>query len=309
MQNKRQAGVSPLIILLAIAIIAVIGIVVYSQNKDKEVTSPTNNTTKTEDNMMQKDDSMMEDKGGQAMEGKMVSVVLGEQNRSKQSGSATITNVNGKTKVVVNVSGAPKDTPQPTHIHLSSCNTIGAVKYPLANVINGKSETTLDVSVEKILEELPLSLNVHKSAAEASVYVACGDIKAAEATEGDGMMKKDDSTMTDDNMKKVGEEMMGTGEQVLTAPAPKIFNLTGQSFAFSTSEIRVKKGGTVKINFESTGGFHDWYVDGYNKGTKQVNPGEKTSVEFVADKAGTFEFFCTVGNHRQQGMTGKLIVE
>jgi len=40
-----------------------------------------------------------------------------------------------------------------------------------------------------------------------------------------------------------------------------------------------------------------------------VTPGTPTSVTFVADKTGTFEYYCSVGNHRAQGMVGKLIVE
>ena len=89
----------------------------------------------------------------------------------------------------------------------------------------------------------------------------------------------------------------------------KTFNVTGQNFSFFPSEIRVKKGDTVKINFESAGGFHDWFLTGYNVFTTQVNTGGTASVEFVADKTGTFEYFCTVDSHRQMGMTGNLIVE
>jgi nitrite reductase (NO-forming) len=40
-----------------------------------------------------------------------------------------------------------------------------------------------------------------------------------------------------------------------------------------------------------------------------VNGGETTSVEFVADKTGTFEYYCSVGAHRAMGMTGSLVVE
>lgn len=92
-------------------------------------------------------------------------------------------------------------------------------------------------------------------------------------------------------------------------PSVKTFDITAQNFAFSQKEIRVKKGDTVKINFESTDGFHDWSLDGYNVKTEQVSPGTPTSAEFVADKAGAFEFFCSVGSHRSMGMTGKFIVE
>ncbi len=35
----------------------------------------------------------------------------------------------------------------------------------------------------------------------------------------------------------------------------------------------------------------------------------KTFVEFTADKKGTFEYYCSVGEHRVNGMKGKFIVE
>ena len=90
---------------------------------------------------------------------------------------------------------------------------------------------------------------------------------------------------------------------------PKVFNITGRNFAFSQTEIKVKKGDRVVINFESTDGFHDWTVDEFNARTERVNPGTKTSVEFIADKIGTFEYYCSVSVHRAAGMKGNLIVE
>lgn len=92
-------------------------------------------------------------------------------------------------------------------------------------------------------------------------------------------------------------------------PAPKIFNITGRNFSFSTSEIRVKKGDQVTINFESTDGFHDWVVQEFGAVTARVNTGGKTSVTFTADKSGTFEYYCSVSAHRAAGMKGQLIVE
>ena len=91
--------------------------------------------------------------------------------------------------------------------------------------------------------------------------------------------------------------------------AIKTFNISGENFKFSQDEIRVKQGDTVRINFSSSTGFHDWVVDEFNASTDQVNPGTPTEVQFVADKAGTFEYYCSVGNHRQMGMVGRLIVE
>ncbi len=106
-----------------------------------------------------------------------VVVNLTAQNTSGESGTATFTEVDGKVKVVLALTGAPKDVEQPAHIHMGSCATPGDVKYALTSPKNGASETMLDVSWAKLVEGLPLMVNVHKSAAESSIYYACGDIK------------------------------------------------------------------------------------------------------------------------------------
>lgn len=88
-----------------------------------------------------------------------------------------------------------------------------------------------------------------------------------------------------------------------------VLDVTGKNFEFSMTEIRVSEGDTVTINFESTEGFHDWVIDEFAAGTERVVEGDKSSVTFVASRTGVFEFYCSVGNHRAQGMVGTLIVE
>ncbi|MBI1754664.1 cupredoxin domain-containing protein [Candidatus Azambacteria bacterium] len=111
----------------------------------------------------------------------------------------------------------------------------------------------------------------------------------------------------------VGTHMMPDGSMMMGAGmmgAVKTFSVSGQNFSFTPSEIRVKKGDKVRINFTNAGGWpHDWVVDGFNAQAPQVEAGKSSSVEFTADKAGTFEYYCSVGQHRQQGMVGKLVVE
>jgi plastocyanin len=85
------------------------------------------------------------------------------------------------------------------------------------------------------------------------------------------------------------------------------FTVEGKNFAFTPSLLSVKKGDTVKITFKNTGGFHDFVIDEFNVRTKQLQSGEET-VEFVADKAGQFEYYCSVGQHRAMGMKGTLTV-
>lgn len=94
----------------------------------------------------------------------------------------------------------------------------------------------------------------------------------------------------------------------------KVFGVDSSHLRFyingvENPDITVKEGDHVRIEFSSSEGFHDWVVDEFNARTERVNPGSISSVEFVADKKGTFEYYCSVGQHRANGMKGKLIVE
>ncbi len=93
-----------------------------------------------------------------------------------------------------------------------------------------------------------------------------------------------------------------------SAPSVKEFTVTGGNFYFSPSSISVKKGDTVKITFKNGGGTHDLRVDGYGVGTKVMGTAGQETVTFVADKTGSFEYYCSVGTHRQMGMRGTLTV-
>lgn len=93
-----------------------------------------------------------------------------------------------------------------------------------------------------------------------------------------------------------------------TASAEKTFTIVGQNYSFSPNQISVKKGDKVKITFSDEGGFHNLAIDGYNEKTETIRTGSSSVIEFTADKAGTFAFYCSVANHREQGMQGQLVV-
>ena len=89
----------------------------------------------------------------------------------------------------------------------------------------------------------------------------------------------------------------------------KEFTVEAANFSFSANEIKVSKGDTVKINFKNIEGMHNWVLDEFNAKIDPISAGKEATLQFTADKAGTFEYYCSVGNHRQLGMVGKLIVE
>lgn len=77
---------------------------------------------------------------------------------------------------------------------------------------------------------------------------------------------------------------------------------------FSLKEISVNKGDRVRIKVTNTKGTHDFNIDGY--GIKEATPLDKeTVIEFTADIAGEFEYYCSMPGHRQAGQFGKLIVK
>lgn len=94
----------------------------------------------------------------------------------------------------------------------------------------------------------------------------------------------------------------------------KTFVLTSSHLRFflngvESPELKVKLGDKVKIILNNEEGFHDWAIDAFGAATERVNADKSTSVEFVADKKGTFEYYCSVGQHREKGMFGKFVVE
>lgn len=107
-----------------------------------------------------------------------VTIQLKAQNNSGQVGSATLTDLgNGQTKVTVDTTN-PTAAAQPIHIHEGTCANLNpAVKYALTTTTNGKSESTVGAALATILAS-PYSVNIHKSAQEAAVYVSCGEIVA-----------------------------------------------------------------------------------------------------------------------------------
>jgi len=87
------------------------------------------------------------------------------------------------------------------------------------------------------------------------------------------------------------------------------FTVEVSSYKFSPATLKVKKGDNVVITFKSNGGIHDFVIDEFDVATNQLGDGEEEEIEFVADKVGTFKYYCSVDGHRKMGMEGTLTVE
>lgn len=76
-------------------------------------------------------------------------------------------------------------------------------------------------------------------------------------------------------------------------PQERTFHIDARQFAYSPSELRVNPGDTVTIKFVSTDVVHGLYVDGYDVSV-EADPGQTTTLSFVANKPGSFRFRCNV---------------
>jgi nitrite reductase (NO-forming) len=115
--------------------------------------------------------------------------------------------------------------------------------------------------------------------------------------------------MVDNGMVGGDAAMPLPGKDAMEKIAIKEFTVTGSSFAFAPGTMTVKKGETVRIVFTNSGGMHDWVLDEFaGARTKILKAGETETIEFVADKVGTFEYYCSVGQHRAAGMKGAFTV-
>ena len=106
--------------------------------------------------------------------------------------------------------------------------------------------------------------------------------------------------------------MMGEGgdqDDETVSGEVKTVTMTAETWEFEPSTIRVKRGDRVKLVVKSVDVTHGLMLPQY-KIDEKLEPGKTVTVEFTADTAGEFPFWCNVPcgeGHRE--MRGTLIVE
>ena len=102
-------------------------------------------------------------------------VQLQEQNFSGEAGTVSLTPDGDKTRVDV-VMASYAGNAQPAHIHKGTCASLDPTPaYPLDDVVAGRSVTVVPISLDDLLAG-KYAINLHRSAKQLQVYVACGNI-------------------------------------------------------------------------------------------------------------------------------------
>ncbi len=215
-------------------------------------------------------------------------IKLTEQNASGQGGQAVIVPIGTSTlRVIVNLAGKPSSEAEPAHIHLGSCPNPGVVKYPLVNVGKGASQTDIsNMTIEKLLSELPLAINVHKSATDIKTYVACGNITAE--TVMDAMKKEPGESMKMQKETRVSYTAQGFSPKTIAIKK-------GEAVVF---ENKTGKPASVASNVHPT---HLLYPEFDQYKTDQR---EKNEFRFTFTKVGTWNYH----DHLNAGNGGTVIV-
>ena len=98
----------------------------------------------------------------------------------------------------------------------------------------------------------------------------------------------------------------GAKESVL-----KTIEVKETEFALKPAEITLEKPGTYLFKAVNSGGtVHALEVEGQGieEETQEIQPGQSAELK-VKLEAGTYEFYCPVDSHKEEGMEGKVIVK
>jgi len=134
----------------------------------------------------------------------------------------------------------------------------------------------------------------------------------------DGKISTDENCVCEEGTKKFyptnedGGEVETYGcetQEPEELPPVKEFSVTAKRWDFDPGVITVNEGDMVKMSVRSIDVSHGIAISQFGV-SERLSPGETVDIEFTADKAGTYSFFCTVPCGSGHGsMRGTLIVE
>ena len=208
-------------------------------------------------------------------EAEALTIALDEENKSGQSGWATLTARSGKTDVVLYITPGSLAT-ELVHIHSGQCgaDTLGGVEHGLTSFVDGSgfSATTVDAPLSS-LRTGDFAVNSHKKG-ESGVYTSCGNIPAGEAT---------------------------------AAPLASALSVAIANFRFSPNSLEIKAGQKAQLMLTGDGRGHTFTVESLGVDVV-VAAGATQIIEFEvpASASGTITFRCRYHSSGGTGMVGEL---
>ena len=125
----------------------------------------------------------------------------------------------------------------------------------------------------------------------------------------DKIDSQEEPSSSEETSTEVPEQIPTPTETTEEVQETKEFNIIAKQWDFSPSTITVNEGDNVILNIESIDVTHGFVLSGFGV-SEQLVSGTTVRIEFVADKKGTFSFFCNVFcGSGHIGMKGTLVVQ
>jgi plastocyanin len=96
-----------------------------------------------------------------------------------------------------------------------------------------------------------------------------------------------------------------------TVVKPTVVQVKASEFKFVLSTKTIAKPGPVTFVVKNVGKeAHNFVLlSGINKTTPLIQPGKTATLKVTFKKAGSYTYECSVGEHAEEGMLGKLVVK
>ena len=135
-----------------------------------------------------------------------------------------------------------------------------------------------------------------------------GSSEQAENTENrEGTAIEESSEKMEGETESIEAEGAYTG--VVDEQGVRVIDVEAGSFYYKPNVMKVKKGETVRIVLKAVSMMHDFNIDELGVKLPIVTDGDSGTIEFVAGEVGTFEYYCSVGQHRANGQVSMITVE
>ena len=106
------------------------------------------------------------------------------------------------------------------------------------------------------------------------------------------------------------------GAGTLEARAKHEFQISARKYTYHVSgvdrpEIHVREGDVVRVTFSAEDIPHSFTIDEPYRISKRAEPGTPVTFEFLADKPGTFAFYCNlaIDERCRKELRGTLVVD
>ena len=118
------------------------------------------------------------------------------------------------------------------------------------------------------------------------------------------------SGMSGNNMDGMEGHNMSGAKSIYTV-ATDVSSQPETLYKFRPASFTAKVGETLNVTIKGAVGnqySHTFVIDALSLKIGPAASGQAMSKMIVAEKSGTYQFYCDVGNHRQLGMTGTLTI-